>query len=139
MSGRWPEYGTTEAAWKGVLVEADRLCELHLKVKDNLVNESIHKVKTWQKDTYHKSMIQIKERKEMEDAFKKAQKPWAKLLAKVNKAKSDYHTACKQEKSASNQERNATGDSSFSMDQVQARELYIYIYKATASLCVAGC
>ncbi|XP_054261540.1 protein kinase C and casein kinase substrate in neurons protein 1 isoform X2 [Macrosteles quadrilineatus] len=114
-----PEYGTTEAAWKGVLVEADRLCELHLKVKDNLVNDAIQQVKTWQKDTYHKSMIQIKERKEMEDAFKKAQKPWAKLLQKVNKAKSDYHTACKQEKSASNQERNATGDSSFSMDQVK--------------------
>lgn len=63
-------------------------------------------------------MMQIKERKEMEDAFKKAQKPWAKLLAKVNKARADYHTACKTEKSASNQERNASGDSSLSPDQV---------------------
>ncbi|XP_054261539.1 protein kinase C and casein kinase substrate in neurons protein 1 isoform X1 [Macrosteles quadrilineatus] len=124
-----PEYGTTEAAWKGVLVEADRLCELHLKVKDNLVNDAIQQVKTWQKDTYHKSMIQIKERKEMEDAFKKAQKPWAKLLQKVNKAKSDYHTACKQEKSASNQERNATGDSSFSMDQVQVKKMQDRVQK----------
>ena len=34
-----PEYGTTEAAWKAVLVEADRRCELHIKVKDNLLNE----------------------------------------------------------------------------------------------------
>lgn len=72
-------------------------------------------------------MIQIKERKEMEDAFKKAQKPWSKLLQKVNKAKADYHTACKQEKSASNQERNATGDSSFSMDQVQARTFWLML------------
>ena len=62
--------------------------------------------------------MQIKERKEIEDAFKKAQKPWWKLLSKVNKAKSDYHNACKTEKSASNQERNASGDSSLSMDQV---------------------
>lgn len=54
----------------------------------------------------------------MEDAFKKAQKPWAKLLQKVDKAKTDYHTACKTEKSAANQERNAAGDSSFSADQV---------------------
>ncbi|XP_034247135.1 protein kinase C and casein kinase substrate in neurons protein 1 isoform X3 [Thrips palmi] len=112
-----PEYGTTEAAWKGVLVEADRLCDLHLKVKDNLCNDVITQVKTWQKDTYHKSMIQIKERKEMEDQFKKAQKPWSKLLQKVNKAKQDYHTACKTEKSAANQERNASGDSSLSPDQ----------------------
>lgn len=54
----------------------------------------------------------------MDDQFKKAQKPWAKLLAKVDKAKSDFHTSCKTEKSASNQERNASGDSSFSQDQV---------------------
>lgn len=64
-------------------------------------------------------MIQIKERKEMDDHFKKAQKPWAKLLAKVEKARSDYHTSCKTEKSASNQERNASGDSSLSPDQVR--------------------
>lgn len=114
-----PEYGTTEAAWKGVLIEADRLCELHMRVKEDLCNIVVQAVKNWQKDTYHKSIMQIKERKEIEDAFKKAQKPWAKLLAKVNKAKSDYHSACKTEKSASNQERNASGDSSLSMDQVK--------------------
>lgn len=54
-----PEYGTTEAAWKGVLVEADRLCDLHLKVKDNLCNDVITQVKTWQKDTYHKVMLSL--------------------------------------------------------------------------------
>lgn len=63
-------------------------------------------------------MLQFKEKKEMEDAFKKAQKPWAKYLGKVNKAKADYHNACKAEKSALNQERNATGDSALSQDQV---------------------
>lgn len=63
-------------------------------------------------------MITIKEKKDMDDAFKKAQKPWAKLLQKVEKTKTDYHTACKTEKSAANQERNASGDSSFSADQV---------------------
>uniref|UniRef100_A0AAR5P1G2 Protein kinase C and casein kinase substrate in neurons protein 1 n=1 Tax=Dendroctonus ponderosae TaxID=77166 RepID=A0AAR5P1G2_DENPD len=114
-----PEYGTTEAAWKGVLVEADRRCDLHSKVRDCLANDVIQKIKQWQKDTYHKSMMQIKEKKDMEDAFKKAQKPWAKLLQKVDKARTDYHTACKTEKSAANQERNAAGDSSFSVDQVK--------------------
>ncbi|KAL1110216.1 hypothetical protein AAG570_008293 [Ranatra chinensis] len=114
-----PEYGTTEAAWKGMLVESERLCDLHIRVKDDLCNDVIQNVKSWQKETYHKSMIQIKERKEMEDSFKKAQKPWAKLLSKVNKAKTDYHNACKTERSASNQERNANADSSLSMDQVK--------------------
>nr|CAH7718619.1 unnamed protein product [Callosobruchus chinensis] len=114
-----PEYGTTEAAWKGVLVEADRRCDLHSRIRDNLMNDVLNKIKQWQKDTYHKSMIHIKEKKDMDDSFKKAQKPWAKLLQKVEKAKTDYHTACKTERSAANQERNAAGDTSLSVDQVK--------------------
>ena len=101
-----------------MLVEADRRCELHLKVKDNLVNEIVNSIKNWQKDNYHKQMLQLKEKKEMEDQFKKAQKPWAKLLEKVDKTKNNYHLACKNEKTAVNQERNATKDSSLSQDQV---------------------
>ena len=50
--------------------------------------------------------------------FKKAQKPWAKQLAKVTKCKMDYHNACKNERTALNQERNANADSSLSQDQV---------------------
>ena len=64
------------------------------------------------------SMMSLKEKKEMEDQFKKAQKPWAKMLQKVNKTKADYHNACKAEKSAVNQERNASGDNSMSQEQV---------------------
>lgn len=67
------------------------------------------------------SMIQLKERKEMDEAFKKAQKPWAKLLQKVERTRLEYHTACKQERTAQNQERNASGDSSLSPDQVGAK------------------
>lgn len=70
---------------------------------------------------YFQTLIQIKERKDMDEAFKKAQKPWAKLLQKVNKAKQDYHAACKAEKSAANQERNASGDTSISPDQVSTQ------------------
>lgn len=66
-------------------------------------------------------MITLKERKEMEDAFKKAQKPWAKLLQKVEKAKSEFHNSCKTERTAANMERNASADSSLSPDQVSRR------------------
>jgi len=114
-----PEYGTTEAAWKAVLVEADRRCELHLRVKDNLLNDVVGSIKNWQKDNFHRQMLQLKEKKEMEDQFRKAQKPWAKFLEKVQKSKAAYHMACKNEKTAVNQERNATKDSSLSQDQVR--------------------
>lgn len=101
-----------------MLTESERLSDVHLKIKDNLCNDVTQQIKTWQKDNYHKTMMHIKERKEMEDSFKKAQKPWAKLLAKVEKSKNDYHAACKTEKTATNQERNANADSSLSPDQV---------------------
>ncbi|XP_045119514.1 protein kinase C and casein kinase substrate in neurons protein 2-like isoform X3 [Portunus trituberculatus] len=113
-----PEYGTTEAAWKGVLMEAEHRYELHTHVKENLMNEVHSNIKQWQRDNYHKSMMgQLKEKKDIEDLFKKAQKPWAKLFEKVNKCRADYHSACKNERSAQNQERNAGGDSSLSPDQ----------------------
>lgn len=73
-------------------------------------------------------MIHIKEKKEMEDNFKKAQKPWAKHLTKVEKTKADYHAACKTEKTATNQERNANADSSLSPDQVTTNVNTIYIH-----------
>lgn len=119
MIDKGPEYGTTEAAWKAVLVEADRRCELHNRVKEDLNVKVNNQLKAWQKDNYHKSVLQLKEKKELEDQFKKAQKPWAKLLTKVNKAKADYHNACKAEKTAVNQERNASGDSTLSQDQLR--------------------
>ncbi|XP_037086793.1 LOW QUALITY PROTEIN: protein kinase C and casein kinase substrate in neurons protein 2-like [Pollicipes pollicipes] len=114
-----PEYGTAEAAWKASLVEAERRCELHLKVRDNLMNEVHSRIRQWQKENFHKSMMQFKEKKDLDDAFKKAQKPWSKLLDKVNKAKSDYHAACKAERTALNHERNAATDASLSADALK--------------------
>lgn len=60
----------------------------------------------------------LKEKTDIEDLFKKAQKQWAKLYEKVQKSKLDFHNACKAERTAQNQERNAGGDSSLSPDQV---------------------
>lgn len=114
-----PEYGTTEAAWKGILYEAERRNDLHIKIKDKLTDDVISNIKQWQKEKFHRSMMQIKEKKEIDDEFKKAQKPWSKLLNRVNKCKSDYHAACKNERTAANQERNASSDTSLSPDQLR--------------------
>lgn len=66
-----PEYGTTEAGWRSMCEEADRRCDLHVSLKDRLLNEIITSIKQWQKDSYHKSMMYLKEKKECEDNFKK--------------------------------------------------------------------
>lgn len=44
---------------------------MHVNVKERLINEVVGQIKQWQKENYHKSMMQLKEKKEFEDAFKK--------------------------------------------------------------------
>lgn len=56
-----PEYGTMEAAWKGILTEAERVSDVHLKVKENLCVGEIQQIKCWQKDNYHKVRIEATE------------------------------------------------------------------------------
>lgn len=63
-------------------------------------------------------MLQLKERKEIEDEFKKVQKPWIKHLTNVDKLKTEYHEAFKNEKMTLIQEQISSGDSSLSQDQV---------------------
>ena len=76
--------------------------------------------------------MQIKEKKELDDQFKRAQKPWVKLLEKCDKAKNNYHVACKSEKSAVNQERNATKDSSLSQDAVRSQIQFLSCVQSRA-------
>ncbi|XP_055900722.1 protein kinase C and casein kinase substrate in neurons protein 3-like isoform X4 [Biomphalaria glabrata] len=114
-----PEYGTTLGAWKGVLTEADGVAELHNAMAEKMMDDVHTKIKFWQKENYHKSMMHFKETKEFEDNFRKAQKPWAKRLAKVVATKKDYHVACKTEKSTANQENNSRADSSVSQEQLK--------------------
>lgn len=49
-----------EAAWKGILTEAERVSDVHLKVKENLCIGEIQQIKTWQKDNYHKVSDSLK-------------------------------------------------------------------------------
>ncbi|KAK3103052.1 hypothetical protein FSP39_016086 [Pinctada imbricata] len=114
-----PEYGTTEGAWKGLLCEADNVADLHNLIAENLMTNVYTSIKQWQKENYHKSMMHFKETKEMEDGFKKAQKPWEKKYTKVMQNRKDYHAACRSEKSTANQENNARGDSAVSPDQLK--------------------
>lgn len=55
-----PEYGTTEAACKGVLVEADCICDLHSTIKEDLHNDVITQIRNWQKENYHKVIINLR-------------------------------------------------------------------------------
>ena len=67
-----PEYGTTAAAWKGVLTEADRMAEVHSRVKDRLIDTVEKEIAVWKKENFRKSALgPHKETKALEEDFKK--------------------------------------------------------------------
>ncbi|CAF0815517.1 unnamed protein product [Rotaria sp. Silwood1] len=111
------EFGSMTSAWKAIMGEADASAEVHQTVHDELQNEIIPGIKSWQKTKYVKSMMHIKPTKDFDEEFKRAQKPWAKLYVKVDKYKRDYHTATKNLKMAETQENNSKLDGSVPLDQ----------------------
>ncbi|CAF0870338.1 unnamed protein product [Adineta steineri] len=111
------EFGSTTSAWKAIMGEADASAEVHQTVHDELQSDIIPAIKSWQKTKYVKSMMHIKPTKDLDEEFKRAQKPWAKLYAKVDKYKREYHTTTKNLKMAEAQDNNSKLDGSVPQDQ----------------------
>lgn len=79
-----PLYGSLLTAWQCFLSSADRLAALHSSVCRSLVSEDGDRVRTWQKESFHKKLFGgFKESQDFGTGFARAQKPWAKRLKKV--------------------------------------------------------
>jgi predicted double-glycine peptidase len=65
------EFGTTTSAWKAIMAEADASAEVHQTVHDELQNDLIPAIKSWQKAKYIKSMMHIKTTKDFDEEFKR--------------------------------------------------------------------
>jgi hypothetical protein len=90
------EYGTMKQTYNSALQEADKLADIHLSTHSSLIDELNKEIKEWQKQSYPKSIVNaLKTPKEYDEEFKKAQKPWGKKYALVEKLKKDYHTVGK--------------------------------------------
>ena len=124
-SARWEnsvekgqEYGTMETAWRAVAMEGVKRANIHLAIKDDVDHQVVEPLQAWHKETYHKQRMQLREKKELDDQFKTAQKEWSDLMNKEMKSKTEYMTACKEEKKSVNAEREATKNPDLSQSQV---------------------
>ena len=69
------EYGTTKSALKGSLDESDKLADVHLKIKDELLSRVQSEVKEWRNENYKKVIMgTCKEAKNFEEDFKRVSK-----------------------------------------------------------------
>ena len=114
-----PEYASMETGMRGTVSEAEARSELHMQCRDRLMQNVNEALKKWKQENYHKGIFSWKETKEAEDGFAKAQKPWAKRLAKLMKAKKAYHTASKAAEEAAKRESEASPEGEKSAEKMK--------------------
>jgi len=99
--------------WLNILEEGREMSKSHLEVKDRCNDELVKTLGLFRKENYHYSAMRgMRESKDMDEEFEKAQRQWKKLLEKADTAKKNYHAACRNEKSTYIQLMNSQGDAS---------------------------
>lgn len=115
-------YASMKAAALGTLKEALDRSVIHMDSCKKLHSEVVESVKRNKETNYHKAFVGLKECKEYDEEFAKAQKPWATAFTKVQRVKKNFHSACKQHEIASQNLSNANKENEIHTDKVKKFE-----------------
>ncbi|ESO09304.1 hypothetical protein HELRODRAFT_97481 [Helobdella robusta] len=116
-----PEYGTNKEMLKNFVTEADKLSDVHITMKDALVHLVKSKIKNWRDNSYGVQLCKSKPAAKFEKHFKKAQKPWANQVKKVEKLRQTYEKYCKQCDTLLDQEANVNKNDSQAYQRAKDR------------------
>ncbi|UMM42606.1 hypothetical protein L5515_018370 [Caenorhabditis briggsae] len=109
--------GSVKTVWHELIGESAALARVHNNLKENLIDDIVKQTSNYRKESLHTSVFKgPKEIREIEDHFEKAQKPWKKLVDKLEDKRSKYYNVCRQEKSAAVNMQNSQTDTSVSQD-----------------------
>lgn len=113
-----PLYGSLLKAWQCFLSSADRLSLLHSSICRSLVSEDGDRVRSWQKEMFHRKIFGgFRESHDLDTGFARAQKPWAKKLKKLEKARAAFHKASRKEHQARGRESGARGNPDIAIEK----------------------
>jgi Fes/CIP4 homology domain. len=111
-------YATMKTAHLGTLKEGNERAIIHMDCWGKIHNQVVEFIKREKESKYHKAFVGIKESKELDEEFTKAQKPWATAYGKVQRAKKNFHSACKQRDAANMNLEQANKEGEVPMEKV---------------------
>ncbi|CAF0750559.1 unnamed protein product [Adineta ricciae] len=123
------EFGVNKKVWVESIRASKEIGNTHTDIAQRLQDTVVEKMVTYKKDNYGKSILHVKKIKEFERDFEQAQKPWLKLLDKINRAKKDYQDAQRQFKKAETAEKIIESDRGAEEEQKTKVQLSVSTYK----------
>lgn len=115
-------YASMKTAALGSIKEAKDRSLIHVDCSMKIHNQTVENIRRNKESSYHKAFVGLKECKEYEEAFAKAQKPWATAFTKVQRTKKNFHSACKQVEIATQNHNTASKDSEVPIDKIKKLE-----------------
>ena len=85
------EFGMNKKTWLSTIRAGEQAALTHSDIVERIQHDVVDPMVAFKKQNYAKSIIHIRKIREFEKEFESLQKPWLKMLSKINDAKEAYY------------------------------------------------